>query len=47
MVARFAGTSNAIGNGLGVFFLFLFITLFAGGMDACMFLANALILDYD
>ncbi|KAJ5616502.1 general substrate transporter [Penicillium hordei] len=35
MVATFAGSNNAIGNGFGVFFLFLFITLFAGGMDAC------------
>ncbi|KAH7256032.1 general substrate transporter [Fusarium tricinctum] len=34
MVARFAGTDNAIGNGFGVLFLFLFITFFAGGMDA-------------
>ncbi|KAI3584180.1 general substrate transporter [Fusarium oxysporum f. sp. albedinis] len=34
MVARFAGTGKAIGNGFGVLFLFLFITFFAGGMDA-------------
>lgn len=34
MVAKFAGTDNAIGNGFGVFFLFAFITFFAGGMDA-------------
>ncbi|KAK4870073.1 hypothetical protein LT330_005127 [Penicillium expansum] len=41
MVARFAGTSNAIGNGLGVFFLFLFITLFAGGMDASCYVYSS------
>jgi hypothetical protein len=35
MVARFAGTDNTIGNGFGVLFLFLFITFFDGGMDAC------------
>jgi hypothetical protein len=34
MVARFSGTNNALGNGFGIFFLFLFITMFAGGMDA-------------
>ncbi|KAJ5256827.1 general substrate transporter [Penicillium angulare] len=34
MVAKFAGTDNAVGNGFGVFFLFLFITVFASGMDA-------------
>lgn len=34
MVARFAGTNNVVGNGFGVLFLFLFITFFAGGMDA-------------
>ncbi|KAL5610881.1 hypothetical protein FOBRF1_006998 [Fusarium oxysporum] len=34
MVARFAGTDNAVGNGFGVLFLFLFITFFAGEMDA-------------
>lgn len=35
MIARFAGTDNTVGNGFGIFFLFLFITFFAGGMDAC------------
>lgn len=35
MVAEFAGTANAVGNGFGVLFMFLFITFFAGGMDAC------------
>ncbi|KAH7267975.1 hypothetical protein MRS44_011740 [Fusarium solani] len=34
MIARFAGTDNTVGNGFGIFFLFLFITFFAGGMDA-------------
>ncbi|KAJ5671345.1 Major facilitator superfamily domain general substrate transporter [Penicillium longicatenatum] len=34
MVARFSGTNNALGNGFGIFFLFLFITIFTGGMDA-------------
>ncbi|KAH8652577.1 general substrate transporter [Ilyonectria robusta] len=34
MVAEFAGTANAVGNGFGVLFMFLFITFFAGGMDA-------------
>ncbi|OIW34944.1 sugar porter family MFS transporter [Coniochaeta ligniaria NRRL 30616] len=35
IVAKFAGTNNAVGNGFGIFFLFLFITFFASGMDAC------------
>ncbi|KAK7417704.1 hypothetical protein QQX98_004360 [Neonectria punicea] len=34
IVARFAGTDNAVGNGFGIFFLFVFITFFASGMDA-------------
>ncbi|KAH7118336.1 general substrate transporter [Dactylonectria macrodidyma] len=34
IVAKFAGTDNAVGNGFGIFFLFLFITFFASGMDA-------------
>ncbi|KAK6604249.1 hypothetical protein H4I95_06152 [Botrytis cinerea] len=37
MVARFAGTNNVVGNGFGVLFLFLFITFFAGGMDAACY----------
>ncbi|KAL3481530.1 general substrate transporter [Aspergillus californicus] len=41
MVARFAGTSNAVGNGFGVFFLFLFITVFAGGMDASCYVYSS------
>lgn len=45
IVANFAGTDNAIGNGFGVFFLFSFITFFAGGMDACKSFMVVLILN--
>lgn len=34
MVAEFSGTSNKIGNGFGVFFLYLFVTFYGGSMDA-------------
>ncbi|KAM0713409.1 hypothetical protein Q7P37_010371 [Cladosporium fusiforme] len=34
MVAQFVGTSNAIGNGFGVFFLYLFVFFYGGTMDA-------------
>jgi hypothetical protein len=34
MVARYGGTSNAIGNGFGVLFLFLFVTFYGSCVDA-------------
>ncbi|EXJ68768.1 uncharacterized protein A1O5_07699 [Cladophialophora psammophila CBS 110553] len=34
MVATFGGTSNRVGNGFGVFFLFLFVFFYGGTMDA-------------
>lgn len=34
MVAEFSGTSNKIGNGFGVFFLYLFVAFYGGSMDA-------------
>lgn len=34
MVATFGGTDNRIGNGFGVFFLFLFVFFYGGSMDA-------------
>lgn len=34
MVATFSGTTNRIGNGFGVFFLFLFVFFYGGSMDA-------------
>ena len=34
MVAEYSGTSNKIGNGFGVFFLYLFVTFYGGSMDA-------------
>lgn len=33
MVARYAGTSNHVGNTLGVFFTFCFISFYGGGID--------------
>lgn len=33
MVARFAGSKNQAGNGMGVFFTFCFITFYGGGID--------------
>lgn len=33
-LARYGGTDNKIGNGFGVFFLYLFVTFFGGSMDA-------------
>ncbi|KAF2679245.1 general substrate transporter [Lentithecium fluviatile CBS 122367] len=33
-VAVYGGTDNKIGNGFGVFFLYLFVTFFGGSMDA-------------
>lgn len=34
MVAEFVGTSNKVGNGFGVFFLYLFVFFYGGSMDA-------------
>lgn len=34
MVAEFVGTNNKVGNGLGVFFLYLFVFFYGGTMDA-------------
>ncbi|RSL53879.1 hypothetical protein CEP53_007612 [Fusarium sp. AF-6] len=34
MVAEFVGTTNQIGNGFGVFFLYLFVFFYGGTMDA-------------
>ncbi|KAI1614374.1 general substrate transporter [Exophiala viscosa] len=34
MVATFGGTTNRVGNGFGVFFLFLFVFFYGGSMDA-------------
>lgn len=33
MVAQYGGTSNKVGNGFGVFFLYLFVTFYGGCMD--------------
>lgn len=33
MVAEYSGTTNRVGNGFGVFFLFLFVTFFATFLD--------------
>ncbi|KAJ5507275.1 general substrate transporter [Penicillium freii] len=41
MVAEFSGTSNKIGNGFGVFFLYLFVTFFGGSMDASSYVYYA------
>jgi hypothetical protein len=37
LVAKLGGTDNAVGNAFGILFLFIFITIFAGGMDACKY----------
>uniref|UniRef100_A0A0B7KSN6 Major facilitator superfamily (MFS) profile domain-containing protein n=1 Tax=Bionectria ochroleuca TaxID=29856 RepID=A0A0B7KSN6_BIOOC len=34
MVAEFVGTNNKVGNGFGVFFLYLFVFFYGGSMDA-------------
>ncbi|KAF9698416.1 hypothetical protein EKO04_003944 [Ascochyta lentis] len=34
MVAQYGGTTNKVGNGFGVFFLYLFVTFYGGSMDA-------------
>ncbi|KAJ5743398.1 hypothetical protein N7533_010500 [Penicillium manginii] len=41
MVAEFSGTSNKIGNGFGVAFLFLFVTFYGGGLDATTYVYSA------
>ena len=33
MIARFAGTTNKAGLGMGVFFSFCFISCYGGGLD--------------
>lgn len=33
MVAKYAGTSNKVGNGFGVFFIYLYVTFYGGCMD--------------
>ena len=33
MIARFAGTTNKAGIGMGVFFSFCFISFYGGGLD--------------
>jgi hypothetical protein len=33
MIARYAGSTNHIGNAMGVFFSFCFITFYGGGID--------------
>lgn len=34
MVGKYSGTDNKIGNGFGVFFLFLFVTFYGSCVDA-------------
>jgi MFS family permease len=34
MIAEYSGTSNRVGNGFGVFFLFLFVTFYGACLDA-------------
>jgi MFS family permease len=34
MIAEYSGTTNLVGNGFGVFFLFLFVTFYGGCLDA-------------
>ncbi|KAJ5874235.1 uncharacterized protein N7529_002665 [Penicillium soppii] len=41
MVAEFSGTHNKIGNGFGVFFLFLFVTFYGGCLDATTYVYSA------
>jgi hypothetical protein len=35
MVAKFGGTTNKVGEGFGVLFLFIFVVFYAGCLDAC------------
>ncbi|KAF5677817.1 quinate permease [Fusarium heterosporum] len=41
MVAKFAGTNNVVGNGFGVFFLFLFVGFYATTLDATVYVYAA------
>ncbi|KAL3462308.1 general substrate transporter [Aspergillus heterothallicus] len=41
MVAEFSGTQNKIGNGFGVFFLFVFVTFYGGCLDATTYVYSA------
>lgn len=41
MVAQFSGTSNRVGNGFGVFFLFLFVTFYGSSLDATSYVYTA------
>ncbi|SCO91365.1 related to sugar transporter [Fusarium oxysporum] len=41
MVAKFAGTDNTVGNGFGVFFLFLFVGFYATTLDATVYVYAA------
>lgn len=38
MVATYGGTDNRVGNGMGVFFLFLFVVFYGGCMDATSYI---------
>ncbi|KAK5404282.1 hypothetical protein LTR06_009841 [Exophiala xenobiotica] len=40
-LARYGGTDNKIGNGFGVFFLYLFVTFFGGSMDASSYVYSS------
>lgn len=35
MVAKYGGSSNKVGEAFGVLFLFIFVTFYAGCLDAC------------
>lgn len=38
MLARFSGTSNTVGLGFGVFFLFAFVTFYGSCVDAISYI---------
>ncbi|KAJ4668399.1 hypothetical protein ABEF93_007357 [Exophiala dermatitidis] len=40
-LARYGGTDNKLGNGFGVFFLYLFVTFFGGSMDASSYVYSS------
>ncbi|OAL34558.1 hypothetical protein AYO20_06188 [Fonsecaea nubica] len=40
-LARYGGTDNRVGNGFGVFFLYLFVTFFGGSMDASSYVYSS------
>ncbi|OCT46100.1 hypothetical protein CLCR_00414 [Cladophialophora carrionii] len=40
-LARYGGTDNRLGNGFGVFFLYLFVTFFGGSMDASSYVYSS------